>query len=337
MKRAILPVFLPPHDRGALIDPPCAPRSSLESIAARAKAALDAALAENKKPQLAWFGSSIGAHDETTRKTLLSIAKKRASQRVTLDPSHATKALLSELWSRGVRTIEVDVTSFDDEALAASGLAWRSPEAAESVARVKAAGFETGVVVRPGLPGGTMAETLRTGRRAAELAPAFVRIYPVLVLAGSRLEAAFESRRYRPLSIEEAIGVCRELVKVFEAASIPVSRLGLQPQVDVDGAPEVVTGPWHPSLRTLVEGSIWYERALALVRVVFRFQRDMTLVVAPCDETRLRGPQGLNVRRLKEKFRLRTLAVRVDDSRLPGTLELEAVDPVSLEVVRRAG
>jgi len=333
LKRRILPVFLPPHDRGALIDPPCVPAAPLEAFVERARAAIEAG-AEGAS-QLAWFGSSIGAHAREVRRALLSLSK--IPQRVTLDPPHADDALLDELESLGVRTVELDAGSFDDDALAACGLGWRAGDAVEAVRRLKAHGFETGIVVRPGLPGGATSEMLRTGRRAAELAPDFVRIYPVLVLAGSRLESAFESRRYRPLAVEEAIHVCRELVKLFEAASVPVSRLGLQPQVDIDGGPEVVAGPWHPSLRTLVEGSLWYERALKLVRETFRFQRDMTLVVAPCDETRVRGPQGLNVRRLKEKFRLRSLAVRGDPSKTPGTLELEAVDPVTSDVVRRAG
>ncbi len=337
MKRRIVPVFLPAHDRGALFDPPVVPAVPLEAVAARARGALEAALGENGSPELAWFGSSIGAHAEAVRKALLSIARRKISQRVTLDPPHATDALLEELAKHGVKTIEIDAVSFDDEALDTCGLAWTAVEAIEAVRRVKAAGFKTGVLMRPGLPGGTEEETLRTGKRTAQLVPDFVRIYPVLVLAGSRLEPAFASRLYRPLSVEEAIGICRELVRIFEGASIPVSRLGLQPQVDIEGGPEVVAGPWHPSLRTLVEGSLWYERALKLVHQVFRFQREMTLVVAPCDETRLRGPQGLNVRRLKEKFRLRSLAVRVDEGKAAGTLELEAVDPVSSEIVRRAG
>lgn len=342
----VIPVFLPPTgDRGCLIDPP--PRVACGDTAKwveRAGAQIEAALAARpesrrasaeparltRRSQIGFFGGSFGALAPSMRCALLDgvapfLARGAvASLRVTLDPGHVDPAILETLSGAGVATVELDVGSFDDEALAACGFPWRAATAIDAAAMIRGAGLELGFVLRPGMPGGTPAEVVRTARRAAELRPSFVRIYPVLVLAGSALAAAFEARLYRPLSLDEAVSITADLLRIFEEAEVAVGRVGFQPAVDLDGGGEVIAGPHHPSIRALAEASIWLARAMTLIAAHFRFQREITLVVAPTDESRLRGPQGANARRLREKFRLEKLHVRVDEGAAPGSLALDA-------------
>ena len=249
------------------------------------------------------------------------------SVRVTLEADEASPALLDELFAANVRTVELDVGSFEDEALVTCGFSWRASDAVAALAALQARGFESGVILRPGMPGGTPAEVLRTARRAVELGPSFVRIYPVLVLGKTALADAFESRRYRPLSLDEAIECCGEMLRLFGEARIAVSRVGLQPAVDLDGGATIIAGPWHPSLRALAESPLWLERASKLIAANFRFQKELTLVVAARDESRARGPQGAITKRLREKFRLEKLLVRADPSAPEGSLALEWSDP----------
>ncbi|MCK7505801.1 MAG: hypothetical protein MZV70_18105 [Desulfobacterales bacterium] len=67
---------------------------------------------------------------------------------------------------------------------------------------LKDRGYEIGLQLMVGLPGDDEAGLLETGRRIADLDPAFVRIYPTLVLAGSLLAEWFRAGRYRPLSLD---------------------------------------------------------------------------------------------------------------------------------------
>ena len=330
----VLPVFLPPvvsHSR--LIDPPlrAAPASRAEWRERALAGAGETLRRRPGKAQLGFFGASFGAQNAEWRAEALSLAAalkgRIESLRVTLEPHDVSPSLLDELWAAKVRTVELDVGAFDDEALSTCDLPWRSGDAAVALAALQKRGFATGVILRPGMPGGTPAEVLRTARRAVELRPAFVRIYPVLVLAGTPLAAAFESRLYRPLSLDEAIEFCGEMLRLFGEAGIAVSRIGLQPAVDLDGGATVIAGPWHPSLRALAESPLWLERASKLISAHFRFQKELTLIVAPRDESRVRGPQGAIVKRLREKFRLEKLQVRVDAALDEGSLALEWSDP----------
>jgi histone acetyltransferase (RNA polymerase elongator complex component) len=56
-----------------------------------------------------------------------------------------------------------------------------------------------------GLPGDDETGALTTAQRIADLAPDFVRIYPTLVVANSRLAGWYKSGDYAPLSLEEGV------------------------------------------------------------------------------------------------------------------------------------
>lgn len=358
----VVPAFLPTlPERPVLIDPPArlpvALDDHLAALAERIAAGLAArrkerpAGSEPSRVQVGLFGGSIGRLPSGVRAAVLSAAhaamrRQRAddagpdaceeSLRVTLEPEDVTPELLVELHEAGVRTVELDAGTFDDEPLLVCGLPHRSADLPRAVEAIRAAGLEAGIVLRPGMPGSAADEPLRSARRAAELRPSFVRILPVLVLAGTALARAFASRRYRPLALEEAVPLCTDLLRLFEEAGVPVCRLGLQPAVDLDGGARVIAGPHHPALRALAEAALWLERAQREMAACFRFQKEMTLVVHPRDESRMRGPQGVNVRRLREKFRLAKLTVRVDASLGSGELQVEALEnPASTG--RRAG
>lgn len=346
MKRRIIPCWLPPSaDGDSLIDPaPRAPCSDYEKWVERAAAQIEAGFEKKgpgrKKPQIAFFGGSIAAVPKKLRAALLAVAgahvrrKRAASVRVTLGPADCTPALVRELVLARVRTVELDAASFDDEALAASGFAHRSSAIARAVAVLRAAKLEVGLVLRPGLPGSMPGEPLRSAKRAVEIEPDFVRLYPVLVLEGSRLEHLYQSRRYRPLSLEEGIALCRDLLGHFTAAEIPVVRMGFQPAIDLDGGAKVLAGPWHPALRAIVDASLWYDRMVKLIADNFRFQKELTLVAHPRDESGVRGVQGANLKRLKEKYRLEKLTLRLDADCAPGSLALESPP---LAVVGKSG
>lgn len=351
MKRRgfVVPVFLPAlPGRNRLIDPPVRP-AGLDHAAwrERAGAAVDETLARRERradpgpPQLGFFGGSFGALPMPWQRESLefagSLRGRVDSVRVTLEPGDVEAALLDRLAQAKVTTIELDVGSFDDEALATCGFGWRVSAAVEAFGAVHARGFETGLILRPGMPGGTPAEVLRTARRAIELGPAFVRIYPVLVLENTPLATAFESRRYRPLSLDEGVQTCSELLRLFAEAAVPVSRVGFQPAVDLDGGATVIAGPWHPALRALAETPVWLDRASTLIAANFRFQKELTLIVAPQDESRVRGLQGSIVKRLREKFRLEKLHVRIDDAAADGSLALEVLDAGESVVKRVSG
>ena len=56
---------------------------------------------------------------------------------------------------------------------------------------------------------------------------------------------------FTPLTVDEAVEICRGAVKIFDESNIKIIRLGLL--VTEDEAKEnLLAGPYHPSFRNLI-------------------------------------------------------------------------------------
>jgi histone acetyltransferase (RNA polymerase elongator complex component) len=104
----------------------------------------------------------------------------------------------------------------------------------------------------PGLPGETRASALRSAVQASEMDPSAVRIYPAVVLKNTPLERLFSAGEYTPLSLEEAVELCKDLYHLFSSRTIPVIRMGLHPLAP-GRLDSVIAGPYHPSFGFLVK------------------------------------------------------------------------------------
>ena len=112
-----------------------------------------------------------------------------------------------------------------------------------------------------GLPGDTGEKTLYTAERIAALRPDFVRIYPVAVIAGTKLEQMWKNGTYEPLTVSQAADLAGEMLEVFLDASIPVIRIGLNPTEELSGG-AVVAGAYHPALGEMARSRVYRRRAV---------------------------------------------------------------------------
>ena len=84
--------------------------------------------------------------------------------------------------------------------------------------------------------------------------PDCVRLYPLLVLRGSRLAEDWRRGVYRPLSPAKATLFCAWLKERLDAAGIPVIRMGLQAGPELER--ELLAGPYHPAFGELARARI---------------------------------------------------------------------------------
>jgi histone acetyltransferase (RNA polymerase elongator complex component) len=126
----------------------------------------------------------------------------------------------------GVRVIELGVQSLDDEVLALSERGHTAAEVYRASGLIKEYGFALGIQIMPGLPGDTLERTLATARKVVALEPQLVRIYPAVTLKGTAMEELIRTGAYKPLSLEEAITWCAELVPLFREPGLISSRWG---------------------------------------------------------------------------------------------------------------
>ena len=186
-----------------------------------------------------------------------------AGIRLSTRPDAIDEEICRRLVAAGVQTVELGCQSFAPRVLSASGRGHDAGASGRAVTALRRAGLRVGLQLMPGLPGGDLAEAHFSLAAALALEPDFLRIYPTVVLAGSRLERDWRAGAYRPLELDEAVDLCADLLHTCRVAGVPVIRLGLQGDAQLDGG-GVLAGPYHPAFGQLVRARLW-RRALRIL------------------------------------------------------------------------
>ncbi len=281
---------------------------------------------KNRGKQVAFYGGSFTAiHQDDQIRYLTEVQPFLASGqidsiRVSTRPDTLDEEILSVLKEYGVKTVEIGVQSMIDEVLSLALRGHRAEDTASATLRLKHCGFEVGHQLMIGLPGDTCDRFLQTLSRIIELKPDFVRIHPTLVLRGAPLENLWREGRYTPLSIEETIEWLKKGTRKLEDSSIPVARLGLQPTDELER--NFLAGPYHPALRQLVAGAIFFDMAASLLQ--HSKKRDQAQFLChPKEISNLRGQKNENILRLKKRFNLSDILIEGKQELPRGYLALQ--------------
>lgn len=228
------------------------------------------------------------------------------------------------LWARGVTTVELGVQSMDDRVLEAAGRGHTAAHVEEAFTVLREAGISVGAQLMPGLPGDTGESALCSLERVLVLSPAFLRIYPTVVVAGTRLAHLWRNGAYTPLGVDDAVTLCAAMLLRCLVAGVPVIRIGLQATEELERPGTVLTGPWHPAFRQLVESELFYG---LLERLAGGFPAG-TAVEAVCAPQRVSdvvGQRRRNLARLREQHCV--TVTRVTGSDRLSSYDLEIVHP----------
>lgn len=224
----------------------------------------------------------------------------------------------------GVGTVELGVQSLDDRVLEQAGRGHSAADVGKAVAALKGEGIRVGLQLMPGLPGDTTETSLATMSGALALVPGFLRIYPTVVLSGTRLAGLYADGGYRPLRLAQAVALCKVMLHRAMLAGVPVIRMGLQPGEELDRDGAVVAGPYHPAFRQLVESELCYDLLTRLAPS--GSQGDCVEVhCAPARVSDVVGQRRANLKRLLSEQGVRVGAVRGDP--LLSSLDMAVAGP----------
>ena len=73
-----------------------------------------------------------------------------------------------------------------------------------------------------GLPESTRIDEINTAKALVKLKPKMVRIYPVLVIKNTKLEEEYKEGKYQPLSVVQAVEICKDIVRIFADKNIDI-------------------------------------------------------------------------------------------------------------------
>lgn len=211
-----------------------------------------------------------------------------------------------------VATIELGAQSMDDRVLEKVDRGHTARDTVQAVHRLKDRGYEIGIQMMVGLPADDRAGAIETARQIADLSPDFVRIYPTLVLANSRLATWFEEGNYTPLPLAECVTLVKELYGLFQRHDIPVVRMGLQVSADLLDPETVHAGPYHPAFGHLVLSELFLDKASASIAAMKAPENRVTLAVHPGNIPKIRGFENQNIVILKKRFHIESLKITSD-------------------------
>ena len=270
---------------------------------------------ERPTTQVSFFGGNFLGLDQPVMLALLAAVTPFIARRLvdgirfSTRPDTIDRQRLNLLAGFPVAAVELGVQSMDDRVLALSGRGHRAADTESAVRRLKQRGYQVGLQMMVGLPGDDAHGAWLTARRIAALGPDFVRIYPTLVLPGSRLETHYRDGRYRPMSLASCVALVKRLLLFFNARHIPVIRMGLQATDGLHSPDGVIAGPFHPAFGHLVRSEIVRDAiSAALVQMGHR-PDPLTIVTHPATLARVQGLNKNNLTALKASFGLAAIAL----------------------------
>lgn len=267
---------------------------------------------ENAQIEIAFFGGSFTAIEEERQEELLQVASEFvksgqvSSIRVSTRPDAIDKNILKRLKKYKVKTIELGVQSSNNYILKRINRGHTFEDVKKAAKLIRWNGFKLGVQMMVGLPESTTIDEINTAKELIKLKPKMVRIYPVLVIKNTPLEKELEKGIYKPLTVVQAVEVCKEIVRLFHDKNIDIIRIGLQPtdEISEPGSEksEVVAGPYHPAFRQLVESAMWYDAIVGKIKRLNVKVKEVEVTVNPVDANNVIGHKKENVKNLKELY-----------------------------------
>ena len=254
------------------------------------------------------------------------------SIRISTRPDALDEATLFLLKENGVKTVEIGVQSMVNQVLLLSNRGHSAEDTMTAIPRLRRWGFEIGVHLMIGLPGDTHDYFLQSLDQIIELKPDFVRIHPTLVLKGAPLENLWETGRYAPLSLEEAIDWLKKGILKLEKTSISVARIGLQPTKELEE--HLIVGPYHPALHQLVDSAIFYDMSEYLLQN-FSNGPQAIFLCNPKEVSNLRGQRNGNILKLKKLFKLKEIMVNESKELPRGCLAIQTQEG-EISIYRRS-
>ncbi len=316
MRNRIIPVFIPhlgcPHDC-VFCNQKRISGSLLPACPEDVRRAIEEGLEKSENAELAFYGGSFTAIPVDEQRALLGAVRpyledgRIVSIRLSTRPDAISAEILDMLRQYGVETIELGSQSMIDSVLVSSWRGHTSADTEKAAEMIKKEGFKLILQMMTGLPGSDMEKDIESARRIAALRPDGVRIYPTVIIRDTALADMWREGSYEEHTVEDAAETCSEILPIFEAAGIPVIRLGLNPTDELSGG-DALAGAYHPALGEIVKSRVFLKKAREKLRFV-EAGSSVILGVHPSCVSQMTGQKRCNIKTLMSEFALRELKI----------------------------
>jgi histone acetyltransferase (RNA polymerase elongator complex component) len=217
------------------------------------------------------------------------------------------------------------VQSFSELVLSSSRRGYLRSEVYQAAALVHEHGWRLGIQLMLGLPGDTRDRFLASVREAIALEPAFVRLYPTLVLKQTALAGHYLSGDYQPLTLDQAVEWCALAYDELFRVGIPAARMGLQADPVLEQPATILAGPYHPAFGYLVRSAWWRSRIDQALCARERPEKGKLLVirVGYRSLSEVQGIKRGNLSHWRKEWQLREVAIKGESDWHPARFDCQ--------------
>jgi len=280
-------------------------------------------ITEKRYIEVAFYGGSFTALDMKIQSELLAPAYnalrcgKIDAIRLSTRPDCITDTIVQNLLAFGVSTIELGVQSLDNKVLQASARGHCAADVTAAVAVIKKLGLRCGIQLMPGLPGEDWTSLITTAQGVIKLAPDFVRIYPTIVIANTKLAEMYYDGSYTALNLAAGVSRAAFIKILFARHNILIIRTGLQATEDLGDSDVVLAGPYHPAFGEMVDSYLFYLMVVHCVESLRLRENSIILIHHhPRDTSKLRGMKNSNIKKLHSVYNINNLTLQADGQNL---------------------
>jgi histone acetyltransferase (RNA polymerase elongator complex component) len=150
----------------------------------------------------------------------------------------------------------------------------------------------------PGLYGADALSDRNTAEEVCRIHPDTARIYPVVILKGTKLGELYKAGDYQPRPFADMVGEVACAMEHFADEGIRVIKVGLHASEFV--AANALGGYYHPAFRELCESRIYRSRMETAIRS--RAAQQCVFAVHPACISKAVGQKRENIRYFRETY-----------------------------------
>lgn len=256
-----------------------------------------------KSAEIAFFGGSFTAVEKAYQIALLETVQpflgkgKFDGIRISTRPDAIDDAVLSRMQQYHVTAIELGAQSMSDDVLIANERGHTASDVRIAAKKIREAGFSLGLQQMVGLYGSTLSDEYDTLKQLLQCQPETMRIYPTVILEGTKLAEYCRNSNYPALSQEVVLEFCADALCLCAQEKVRVIRMGLHDSPSI--REQMIAGYYHPAYRELVESRL-YRRALERAAAECNGS-ELCVQTAPCTMSKVLGQHGCNRTWLAER------------------------------------
>jgi histone acetyltransferase (RNA polymerase elongator complex component) len=267
--------------------------------------------------EVAFYGGSFTGLPRVRQKSLLSVIRPFLDSglvsaiRVSTHPLFIDSERLDVIKAYGVKTVELGVQSTSEQVLEESGRPCSKVDLLNSISLIKERDFSLGLQLMMGLPGDNEKRFQRSVLDVISMKPDFVRLYPTLVLRHTSLYLMYKKGLYSPWTLNRTLVELKRAMILFKQFNIPVIRVGVQP--DPSLVENLVAGPFHPSLRYLVECQMGLDLMVEKILSLKSLPQKISFKVPKNFISIYTGNKRENIRYIKNRFGFKEVSLKGEE------------------------